>query len=418
MKIKKDISKFLKNFKIFLFNLLENENSKLFQVYQPISLVIVLASVILFLFDEFHGLHSSLYSLAQTMDIVASFLIGFEYIGRFYVSSDFIEDFKKNKEKGKFLAFQKALDKKIKWFLRPSSLIDLFSILPLYPPIRIIRIFVITLRLVRISVRVKEFYLSFFRIFFDIFTEVFIFIAFLITTFIALALILFSVEVENKSSHIHSIFDAFYLAFITALTIGYGDIVPKTDIGKVIAILIGINGLLMISIMTAIITSSLFRYIDLIKKGGIILKEMKNHVIIAGFTESSFHFISKLKNVIEHPRDIVLITTKALEDINIPSYVFYKHGDFVKESVLKEVNVEKADHIIIMPEVVKEADPDSIDARSILTAMIARDLNENAYITVQILKMENAAPFRRKRIANSILVSGEIIGEILLQKLK
>ena len=43
-----------------------------------------------------------------------------------------------------------------------------------------------------------------------------------------------------------------YFAFITGLTIGYGDIVPKTYIGMVIAVLIGLVGILFTGINVAV----------------------------------------------------------------------------------------------------------------------------------------------------------------------
>lgn len=46
--------------------------------------------------------------------------------------------------------------------------------------------------------------------------------------------------------------DALYFSFITGLTIGYGDIVVKTFIGRCIAILIGFIGILFTGLMVAI----------------------------------------------------------------------------------------------------------------------------------------------------------------------
>lgn len=45
--------------------------------------------------------------------------------------------------------------------------------------------------------------------------------------------------------------DALYLTFITGLTVGYGDLSPQTGIGRVIAIFIAINGMLLTGVMVA-----------------------------------------------------------------------------------------------------------------------------------------------------------------------
>jgi hypothetical protein len=45
--------------------------------------------------------------------------------------------------------------------------------------------------------------------------------------------------------------DALYFAFVTGLTIGYGDIVVKTALGRCVALLIGFDGVLFTGLVIA-----------------------------------------------------------------------------------------------------------------------------------------------------------------------
>jgi voltage-gated potassium channel len=45
--------------------------------------------------------------------------------------------------------------------------------------------------------------------------------------------------------------DTLYFAFVTGLTIGYGDIVVETPLGRLIALLIGLIGILFTGLMVA-----------------------------------------------------------------------------------------------------------------------------------------------------------------------
>jgi voltage-gated potassium channel len=45
--------------------------------------------------------------------------------------------------------------------------------------------------------------------------------------------------------------DALYFSFITGLTIGYGDIVLKTPFGRLIAVLLGLIGIIFTGLMVA-----------------------------------------------------------------------------------------------------------------------------------------------------------------------
>ena len=48
-----------------------------------------------------------------------------------------------------------------------------------------------------------------------------------------------------------SLLDSIYFASITALTVGYGDIVPHTLLGKVAAVFIGLVGVIIMGILVA-----------------------------------------------------------------------------------------------------------------------------------------------------------------------
>jgi hypothetical protein len=52
-----------------------------------------------------------------------------------------------------------------------------------------------------------------------------------------------------------------------------------------------------------------------------------------------------------------------------------------------------------------------------LTAVVARGLNKNIKINLQLLKIENAKTFRKRNIADNIIVSGEILGDMFLKDL-
>jgi hypothetical protein len=46
--------------------------------------------------------------------------------------------------------------------------------------------------------------------------------------------------------------DSLYFAFVTGLTIGYGDLVPKRGISRILAVLIGVCGILLTGLVAAI----------------------------------------------------------------------------------------------------------------------------------------------------------------------
>ena len=53
------------------------------------------------------------------------------------------------------------------------------------------------------------------------------------------------------------ILDALYLTFITALTVGYGDITPSTGMAKIVSVLSGLIGVIFVGLVVAISTRAL-----------------------------------------------------------------------------------------------------------------------------------------------------------------
>ena len=85
------------------------------------------------------------------------------------------------------------------------------------------------------------------------------------------ALIMFNAEEEINPETgqylFDSFFDAFYWAACTLTTVGYGDIYPISDIGRVISIISSMVGIAIIALPSGIITAG---YMDELKSRRIV----------------------------------------------------------------------------------------------------------------------------------------------------
>lgn len=74
------------------------------------------------------------------------------------------------------------------------------------------------------------------------------------------ALVMFNVEPHvnpnTGSETFHSFFDALYWATVTLTTVGYGDLCPVTDIGRVVSMLSSLFGVAIIALPSGVITAS------------------------------------------------------------------------------------------------------------------------------------------------------------------
>ena len=63
-----------------------------------------------------------------------------------------------------------------------------------------------------------------------------------------------------------SVQESIYFAFVSGLTIGYGDLAPKTLLARALAILIGVCGVLLTAVVAAIAVKALTTVVESDKK--------------------------------------------------------------------------------------------------------------------------------------------------------
>jgi voltage-gated potassium channel Kch len=62
--------------------------------------------------------------------------------------------------------------------------------------------------------------------------------------------------------------DTLYFAFVTGMTIGYGDIVMQTPVGRLVALLIGFIGILFTGLLVAVLVHAVRQSYEESEKGG------------------------------------------------------------------------------------------------------------------------------------------------------
>lgn len=70
--------------------------------------------------------------------------------------------------------------------------------------------------------------------------------------FVALLLILLTFALITAEADDIALADAVYFIFITALTVGYGDITPSSEIARAISVLSGIIGVIFVGLLVAV----------------------------------------------------------------------------------------------------------------------------------------------------------------------
>jgi len=332
-----------KKIKGAFYDLLENHRSPVKRYFDSFMIFLVLTTVFILIYETKNELPLwiNIYE-----DIAISIFI-FEWLGRLWTTSDFhidiIENYEENELEQKrytlWELIQPAVANKFRFIVSPLSIIDLLAILPSYRPLRVLR-FLLIFRLLKVFRYTEEInYL--FRVFIEKKYEFFtIFFIFLFLLFFASTTI-YVFEGSGKNIKIDSFADAIYWSVITISTVGYGDITPVTPEGKFVTGFLIITGIVLISFVTSVITTSMSERLDYIKSSNTLYKisKLKNFVLICGYGRVAKMLAMELN--VSH-ENIVIIDTEEerVEEAFANGFLALK-ADATKVDFLNELGIKK-----------------------------------------------------------------------------
>lgn len=239
-------------------------------------------------------------------------------------------------------------------------------------------------------------------------------IAFFIFSVIVFAFIILQAEIYSRRDDIQikSVFDAVYWLFITIATVGYGDYVPKSDIGKIVAILTVISGVFLFSFFSGSIASYLID-IKLKERRGLSAVNLKGHIMILGWNQNLEKIITGIPKYMGGSNfNLVLVNDGTEEDYDeikskFPGFnIKFVHGDFSKENVLKRANITEAARIIILADTLGTKSLDEADERTLLGVLTIKALDPELPVVAEVIKEEKGKHILRAG-ADTVILNGE-----------
>lgn len=233
----------------------DSKRSRLGAVYDVVMLVMIIISIVPLAFREQNQLFVWFDRVSVAMFVV-------DYLLRWYTA-----DIKLN-YKRRWLNF-------VAYPFTFMAILDLLSILPslglfgrTFKMFRVIRLMKIArvFKLFRYSKHIQILFNVLKREKYVLLTVLGVSVFYIFVT----ALIMFNVEMgESSDGHIifNTFFDAVYWATVTLTTVGYGDIYPVSEFGRIVSMLSSLFGVAVIALPSGVITAS---YLD-------ELREWKKH---------------------------------------------------------------------------------------------------------------------------------------------
>lgn len=390
----------------FFYSLLEDQSYPYKRYFDYFMMLLILSSVMLLI----RGVKYELPEIAHHFnDYIISIIFLIEYLLRFWVHSSFSQQIIHQYEKDQFLGYKfrffksimKILKGKWNYVSSPYAIIDFLAIMPFFHELRILRLFILfrAFKIFRYTKSLQQFAQVLASKKFEFFTLM-IFASVMISVS---AVLIYIAEANNKASAINTMFEAFYWSFVTLSTVGYGDFVPVTDLGRSVAMIIIISGVAVIAFMTSIVVSAFTEQLDGIKEQKMIsdISKMKRFYLVCGYNE-----ISK-------------IVCQRLKEDNLPFIIFENNEEQFNQASKAKFRVLNIDaaleesykdyHIDIKKQVISVLCLEDTDVQNIYISLTLRSLDDNISILSYLHEKQN-----RKKLSlagvDKIIYPQELIG--------
>ena len=204
-----------------------------------------------------------------------------------------------------------------------------------------------------------------------------------------------------------SLIDSFYMTIFTITTVGFGEVHPLNDLGRLwtsFVIVFGVSGFLyMLSEIGAELVE--FRvYKENQKKRKI--RKMKNHYIICGYGRMGAVIARELHEK-NYPFVVVEIDQDKIDKISALGYQSIL-GDATIEKTLEEAGIHKAAGIVVC----LNNDPDNL-----FVTLTARSLNHDAFLVSRCSQINNKQKLIQagaNKVVNPYTAGGHRMAELLI----
>ncbi len=193
---------------------------------------------------------------------------------------------------------------------------------------------------------------------------------------------------EHDQEQVRTPVDVLYWLVTTTATVGYGDITPKTQLGRLLVILVVLAGVTVVATVAARAGSAILQQRLEQLRGFVRMDHLGAHTLVCGWSEDLDSMLGSLVEHGPHGRAdrIVLISSMDMDRMsalrNRPHLegLHLVNGDITQAADLERAGAARAAMALILAD---DHDP-APDSRTLLAVMAFRQLNKEAHLCAEV----------------------------------
>jgi voltage-gated potassium channel len=204
--------------------------------------------------------------------------------------------------------------------------------------------------------------------------------------------------------------DGFWWSIITFSTTGYGDKVPVTPGGRIMAVLSIFIGIGVMSYLSGTLASLFVEQSNRIRRGLMDFKHMKNHYVICGWKDNIMDILKEILrlNTDIESSNLLIVSNVDFEKIeNLKkekelSSIGYVKGDYFSDLALARANAASAQKVVILADRLESDTPTEVDSKTVMAVLTLRSLSRDVYICAELLD-EKYEPYLKQAMCDEII---------------
>ncbi len=233
----------------------------------------------------------------------------------------------------------------------------------------------------------------------------------------ALLLIIFEF---GRNENVGNLFDGIWWAIITFSTTGYGDVVPQTVAGRLVAIITVFVGIGAVSLLSGSLASLLVDRNSRARRGLMDFKKIKSHLVICGWKDDMKDVLLDIVGLSNRygAEDIVIVSNvqselvESLKEEPELKGLKYVHGDYFSEMALTRASVTTASKVLILADTLESSAASEVDSKTVMTVLTVKAMSKEVYVCAEILDRKFES-YLRQAACDEILFSRDFTRQII-----